>query len=169
MNGVLGLKSALWGYTGLGRIWVREMNFGMNHVPGAGSIIELLTCSPVCCYCAMTAPNIWKDINFICIHQWCNSTTFLTVIWILFSSPKSIKPLVILKQKKNYRCVTLSYFLCIIQYVLHMPFKSVNLLSYICNNSALYQLSLNLFPVNTQSLLCSYCLRVHPSISSTIW
>ena len=38
MNIVLGHDSALEGYTGPGTTWVDEMNFGMNHVPGAGSM-----------------------------------------------------------------------------------------------------------------------------------
>ena len=40
MNGVLGLNSPLLGYTVLSTTWANEMdfNFGMNHVPGAGTI-----------------------------------------------------------------------------------------------------------------------------------
>ena len=36
MNGVLGHYSALQGYTGT--TWANEMNFVMDHFPGAGSI-----------------------------------------------------------------------------------------------------------------------------------
>ena len=36
MIGVLD-HSALWGYAGPGTTSANEMNFGMNHVPGAGS------------------------------------------------------------------------------------------------------------------------------------
>ena len=38
MNGVLGHDSALQGCTGQGTTWVNEMNFVMDHAPGAGSI-----------------------------------------------------------------------------------------------------------------------------------
>ena len=38
MNGVLGNISAMQGYTRLGKSWANEMNFDMNHVPGAGMI-----------------------------------------------------------------------------------------------------------------------------------
>ena len=33
-----GHDSALQGYTGPGTTWDNEMNFGMKHAPGAGSI-----------------------------------------------------------------------------------------------------------------------------------
>ena len=33
---VLGHDSALSGYTGPGKIWANEMNFVVNHAPGAG-------------------------------------------------------------------------------------------------------------------------------------
>ena len=35
---VLGHHAALYGYTGPGTTWANEMNFSMNHAPGAGSI-----------------------------------------------------------------------------------------------------------------------------------
>ena len=38
MNVVLGHNSALYDYNRLGTIWVNEMNFIVNHAPGAGSI-----------------------------------------------------------------------------------------------------------------------------------
>ena len=38
MNGASGHDSTLEGYSGLGITWVYEMNFGMNHAPGAGLI-----------------------------------------------------------------------------------------------------------------------------------
>ena len=38
MNVVLGDDSALHGYTGPGTTWANEMNFGIKHAPGAGSI-----------------------------------------------------------------------------------------------------------------------------------
>ena len=38
MNAILGINSALQIYTCLGTIWANEMNFVMNHAPGAGSI-----------------------------------------------------------------------------------------------------------------------------------
>ena len=38
MNGVAGHDSALQGYAWPGTTWDNEMNFGMNHAPGAGSI-----------------------------------------------------------------------------------------------------------------------------------
>ena len=37
-DSVLGHNSALKGYTGLGTNWANEVNFIMNHAPGAGSI-----------------------------------------------------------------------------------------------------------------------------------
>ena len=42
MNGVLAHDSALYGYIGSGTTWVNEMNFVMNHAPGAGSIAQLV-------------------------------------------------------------------------------------------------------------------------------
>ena len=36
----LGHDSALSGYTGPGTKWANEMNFIMNHAPGAGSIVR---------------------------------------------------------------------------------------------------------------------------------
>ena len=36
--------------------WANEMNFYMNHSPGAGSIAALLTWSPTHCLCHMPAP-----------------------------------------------------------------------------------------------------------------
>ena len=42
VNGVLGHDSALQGYTGPGTVWVNEMNFGMNHAPGAGLITRIV-------------------------------------------------------------------------------------------------------------------------------
>ena len=42
MSGVLDHVAALKGYNGPGTIWANEINFGMNHVPGAG-----LTALPV--------------------------------------------------------------------------------------------------------------------------
>ena len=38
MNAVLGHKSTLFGYTGPGTTWANEMNFVLNHAPGAGLI-----------------------------------------------------------------------------------------------------------------------------------
>ena len=38
MVGVLGHNSALKGYTGPGTTWADEMNFVLNHAPGAGSL-----------------------------------------------------------------------------------------------------------------------------------
>ena len=38
MNGVSGHDSALEGYTGPVTTWTNEMNFVMNHAPGAWSI-----------------------------------------------------------------------------------------------------------------------------------
>ena len=40
MNGVLGTDSALQGNTGPGTTWSNEMNFVMNHGPGAGLIAK---------------------------------------------------------------------------------------------------------------------------------
>ena len=40
MNGVLGHDSAVQGYTGSGTTRANEMNVGMNHVPGVGSIVR---------------------------------------------------------------------------------------------------------------------------------
>ena len=40
MNGILGLDSALWGYTEPLATWTNEINFDMNHAPGAGSIAQ---------------------------------------------------------------------------------------------------------------------------------
>ena len=38
-------------------IYYNEMNFGMNHAPGAASIVQLvLICSPARYHCATTAP-----------------------------------------------------------------------------------------------------------------
>ena len=36
------------------------MNFGINHAPGAGSIAQLLICSPVHYYCPAAAPGSEK-------------------------------------------------------------------------------------------------------------
>ena len=36
MNGVINHDSVLQGYTELGTTWANEMNFVMNHAPGAG-------------------------------------------------------------------------------------------------------------------------------------
>ena len=47
MNAVLGHNSALQGYTGSETTWTNEMNFVMNHAPGAGCSLSLLTSSPV--------------------------------------------------------------------------------------------------------------------------
>ena len=33
---VLGYDSALQGYSGAGTTWTNEMNFALNHTPGAG-------------------------------------------------------------------------------------------------------------------------------------
>ena len=38
MNDVLGHNSALQGDIKLETTWANEMNFGMNHIPGAGSM-----------------------------------------------------------------------------------------------------------------------------------
>ena len=38
MNGVLGCDLALYGYTEPGITWDYDMNFIINHTPGAGSI-----------------------------------------------------------------------------------------------------------------------------------
>ena len=38
MNSVVDHDSALYGYPRLVTTWANEMNFGMGHVPGAGSI-----------------------------------------------------------------------------------------------------------------------------------
>ena len=38
MNSVLGHDAVLAGSTGKGTTWANEMNFGMNHVPGAEPI-----------------------------------------------------------------------------------------------------------------------------------
>ena len=46
MNGVLGHNSVLEGFTVLGTTWAIAMNFVMNHVPGAGSIL-IITISMV--------------------------------------------------------------------------------------------------------------------------
>ena len=43
MNGVQGHNFALQGYTGPGTTWDNEMNFVMNHAPGAGWI-DCSTC-----------------------------------------------------------------------------------------------------------------------------
>ena len=40
MNGGLGHDSVLLGFTRPGTAWVNEMNFEMNHAPGAGSITQ---------------------------------------------------------------------------------------------------------------------------------
>ena len=42
MNGALGNDCALRGYTGLRTILANEMNFGVKHAPGAGSIARLV-------------------------------------------------------------------------------------------------------------------------------
>ena len=42
MDGVLDHDSALQGYTGPGITWANEINFVMNHAPGAGSIARLV-------------------------------------------------------------------------------------------------------------------------------
>ena len=42
-TGILGHESTLYGYTGHGTTWANEMNFVLNHAPGAGSIV---TCRP---------------------------------------------------------------------------------------------------------------------------
>ena len=50
------------------------MNFGMNHIQGAGSIVrpvDLLTCSPALYYCATTAP--FRDEEIWNINEWTNS------------------------------------------------------------------------------------------------
>ena len=39
MNGVLGHNVALSGFTGQMTTWVNEINFSLNHAPGAGSIV----------------------------------------------------------------------------------------------------------------------------------
>ena len=38
INGVLGNDPAQWGYTGPGTTYANEMDFDMNHAPGAESI-----------------------------------------------------------------------------------------------------------------------------------
>ena len=38
MNGAIDHNSALLGYIGPETTWVNEMNFGLKHAPGAGSI-----------------------------------------------------------------------------------------------------------------------------------
>ena len=38
MIAVLGHDTALQGYTGQGTTWANEINYDMNHTPGAGSI-----------------------------------------------------------------------------------------------------------------------------------
>ena len=40
MNGDFGHDAALWGYARLETTWANEMNFGMNHDPGAGLIMK---------------------------------------------------------------------------------------------------------------------------------
>ena len=53
MNGVLGYSSALGGNTGPGIIWANEMNFGMNHTPGSGSVtqpVDLQSSARPLCY-----------------------------------------------------------------------------------------------------------------------
>ena len=52
MSAVLGQDSALQGYTGPGTNWANEMNFGMNHASGAGSVasVDLQSCTPSLCY-----------------------------------------------------------------------------------------------------------------------
>ena len=42
MNGASGYNSAVKGYTGPGITWANEMNYGLNHAPGAGSIAGLV-------------------------------------------------------------------------------------------------------------------------------
>ena len=57
MNGALGHDSALLGYIGPGTTCANEMNFGMNHAPDAGSIIQPVDLQPSTQYnCATTAP-----------------------------------------------------------------------------------------------------------------
>ena len=52
MSSVLGNSSALQGYTGPGTTFANEMNFGMNHAPGARSICQNvnLQSSVLLCY-----------------------------------------------------------------------------------------------------------------------
>ena len=40
MIDVIGHDSALQGYAGLGISWANEMNFVINHAPGAGSLAQ---------------------------------------------------------------------------------------------------------------------------------
>ena len=40
MNDISGQESALLGYTGPGITWANEVDFSMNHAPGAGSITQ---------------------------------------------------------------------------------------------------------------------------------
>ena len=55
MNGVFGHDSALFGYTMLGTTCANKRSFVMNHAPGAGSPLDLLTSSPTCYHCTMGA------------------------------------------------------------------------------------------------------------------
>ena len=53
--------------------WANEMNFGMNHAPGAGLIthsVDLLSCSPAPYHYATTAPSVrfnydtvWRKVS----------------------------------------------------------------------------------------------------------
>ena len=54
----VGHESALQGYTGPGTTWANEINLGLNHVPGAGSITWPvdLTCSLAHYHCTTAAP-----------------------------------------------------------------------------------------------------------------
>ena len=56
--GVLDHDSALQGYTGPGTTRANDMNFVMNHAPGAWSIFNLLTSIPARYHCTTEAPLI---------------------------------------------------------------------------------------------------------------
>ena len=56
MNDVLGHHSTLQGYIGLGTTWPNEINFVMNHAPGAGSTVRPVDQQSGALHYAMTAP-----------------------------------------------------------------------------------------------------------------
>ena len=55
--GVLGYDSAMEGYAGPGTTWANEMNFVMNHAPGA-RLFDLLTSNPACYHCTADTPSL---------------------------------------------------------------------------------------------------------------
>ena len=65
-------------YTVLGTTWTNEINFVMNHAPGAG-LLYLLTSSPACYHCATDAPHVHKEGSIIISSTYWNSVLVLPV------------------------------------------------------------------------------------------